>query len=121
MKIHYTSELELSEGVNALVAFDVDSIRQVVASERGDAPDLWLVAPEGYEENGHPIRDSPNIRLIAYSKNAHIVYATDGCNSCRHILKAPLETNTDEELRILSEQKQLPQALLQGLARLIQS
>ena len=119
MEIYYASEDRLSEEANALVEFDMNSIRRVVAAERGDEPEVWVVAPEGYQTDGHTLRDSESIRLIAYSKHSRIVYATDGCNACRHILNTPLETKKDEELITLSEQTQLPQSLLQALARLI--
>ena len=121
MEIYYVSDERLSAEANELVEFDVDSIRQVLAAERGEEPDVWMVAPNGYQAKGHPLRDSDSIRLVAYSRSSRIVYGTDGCNTCRHILDTPLETNTDEELATLAEQTQLPQSLLQGLARIIQS
>ncbi len=121
MKIYYTSEDHLSEAANELIEFDVGSIRRVVAADGGDEPDLWLVAPGGYQTNGHPQRDSESIRLIAYSKLSGIVYATDGCNACRHVLDTSLETTRDEKLITLSEQTQLPHTLLQALARLIRN
>ena len=119
MQIYYASEESLSEKAKELVEFDMSSIRQLVAAERGEAPELWLVAPEGYQTKGHPLRDSESTRLIAYSKHSRVVYGTDGCNACRHALNTPLETNNDEDLAALSEQTQLPQSLLLALVRII--
>ena len=119
METYYSSDEALSERALQLVEFDVGSIRQAVAAERGDPPDVCLVAPNGYQTNGHPLRDSDSIRLIAYSKNSRVVYGTDGCNTCRHVLDKPLEAFTDDEREALSERTQLPPSLLHALARII--
>jgi len=121
MKIYYASEDRLSEAANQLVEFDVGSIRRVVAVDGGDEPDLWLVAPEGYQANGQPQRDHDSVRLIAYSKHSRIVYATDGCNACRHVLNTSLETESDENLITFSERAQLPHTMLQALVTLIRN
>ena len=47
MEIYYASEDRLSEEANALVEFDMNSIRRVVAAERGDEPEVWVVAAAG--------------------------------------------------------------------------
>ena len=70
MKIYYDNNNELSEEARKLIDFDADSIRRVVAAERGEEPDVWLAATDGYQASGHLLRDSESIRLIAYSKNA---------------------------------------------------
>ncbi len=119
MKIYYDNNKELSEEARKLIDFDADSIRRVIAAERGEEPEVWLAAPDSYQADGHTLRDSESIRLIAYSKKARVVYGTDGCNSCRHILDAPIEENKDEELATLSRRTQLPEALLQRLARVL--
>ncbi len=121
MKIYYLSKDALSDAAKAHVEFDMGSIRQVVAADRGDEPDVWLVAQHGYQTKGHPLRDSDSIRLLAYSKNSHVVYGTDGCNTCRHFLNTSLETIVDRELTAISERTQLPQTLLGHLARIIRS
>ena len=121
MEIYYTNQDQLSAEATERVEFDVGSIRQVVAAEGGDEPDAWLVDPNGYQANGHSLRDSDTIRLIAYSKSSWIVYGTDGCNTCRHILDRPLETTPDDKLAALSEQTQLPRSLLGHIARMIKN
>ena len=80
-----------------------------------------MVAPEGYQANGQPQRDNDSGRLIAYSKHSRIIYATDGCNTCRHVLNTSLDTKSDEDLITLSERTQLPHTLLQALAKLIRN
>jgi hypothetical protein len=116
MQIYYTSKTPSARQTQARIDFDVDSIRQVLAAEHGSEPDFWVADAEGYEANGHGLRDSESIRLIAYSRRDCIIYATDGCNACRHILGMPLETCPEDELAALSERIQLPTALLKRLA-----
>ena len=107
MKIHYSSTGELSEEAQKLVDFDIESIQLVVAAQRSSEPDVWIVAPEGYQAKGHLLRDSDSIRLMAYSNRSDIIYATDGCNSCRHILEAALEATDENGLATLAERTQL--------------
>ena len=76
--MQYLRVQKLSETGEALVLFDKDSIRQVVASQHRSEPEVWLADPELYERNGRVLRDSPSPRLLAYSASDHILYATDG-------------------------------------------
>ena len=119
MKIHYSSTGELSEEAQKLVDFDIESIQLVVAAQRSSEPDVWIVAPEGYQAKGHLLRDSDSIRLMAYSNRSDIIYATDGCNSCRHILETALEATDENGLATLAERAQLPLSMLRRLAELI--
>ena len=119
MKIHCSGTGELSEEAQKLVDFDVESIQQVVAAQRGSEPDVWIVAPEGYQAKGHLLRDSDSIRLMAYSNRSDIIYATDGCNSCRYILETALEATDENGLAALAERTQLPMSMLQRLSQLI--
>jgi hypothetical protein len=70
---------QLSPSASELVRFDADSIRQIA---RPDEPDLWVADPDQYERNGRVLRDSESSRMLAYSSNRQILYATDGCNAC---------------------------------------
>ena len=119
MNVHYSSNAPLSDEAKKLVEFDTDSIRQVIAADRAGEPDLWLADPEGYQANGHLLRDSESIRLIAYSRGGSVVYATDGCNSCRHLLEEPLDSGGNGRLSTISERVQLPTVLLDRLAELL--
>jgi len=118
VEIHYSSKDVLSKAAERLVEFDADSLRQLVAAEGAAEPEVWLADPEGYQEGDHTKRDSESIRLVGYSTDAQIVYATDGCNACRHRLDARLEMFPEEELNRLSEHTQLPRHLLERLAEL---
>ncbi len=118
MDIHYSSKEALSKNAERLVEFDVDSIRQLVAAEGASEPELWLADPNGYQDGNHTRRDSESIRLIGYSSAEQIVYATDGCNACRHLLDARLDRLPHEELNRLSDHTQLPRHMLERLAEL---
>jgi hypothetical protein len=82
MTLHYLQERQLSEKARELIQFDMDSIRQIVSGQRLPAPDIWLVDPDQYEQNGRLLRDSTTSRLIAYSTESKMFYASDGCNAC---------------------------------------
>ena len=121
MQIHYSTEQKLDDEARKLVDFDVGSLLQMVAAERKSEPELWLAEPGGYEKDGHPLRDSAATRLIAYSIENRIVYATDGCNACRHILDNPLETCPPEDLVSASEHTQLPLRMLERMTQLLRA
>jgi hypothetical protein len=118
MDVHYSNRDALSKDAERLVEFDMGSIRQMVAADGAADPDFWLVDPSGYQDGGHPRRDSESIRLIGYSSEPQTVYATDGCNSCRHLLDARLENLSEEALELLSQRTQLPRHMLERLAEL---
>ena len=67
MQVHYTDKRELQDSAKELVNFDVGSLLLVVAAERQPEPEFWLAEPGGYEDQGHVLRDSDSIRLMAYS------------------------------------------------------
>ncbi len=119
MKVHYATEQELNDEARKLVDFDVQSLLQMVAAERKCEPELWLAEPAGYEKDGHRLRDSASTRLIAYSIENRIVYGTDGCNACRHVLDSPLETCAPADLVSASEYTQLPLRMLERMAQLV--
>lgn len=117
--IRFSSDLQLSDEARKLVDFDVGSIERLVAAERTGPPGTWLAEPNGYQDDGHVRRDSESIRLIAYASEARVLYATDGCNACRHTLEKSLETSGPGELEKVSRLTQLPLEMLQKLVELV--
>ena len=73
--MNYLRQRTLSPAAAELIQFDADSIRRL------GSPDVWLVDPDQYEKDGRLLRDSETLRMIAYSTENHVLYATDGCNS----------------------------------------
>ena len=119
MQVHYTDERKLQDSAKELVDFDVGSLLQVVAAERQPEPEFWLAEPGGYEDQGHVFRDSETTRLMAYSPGPRTIYATDGCNSCRHVLETSLDGCGRADLEAVSAYTQLPLEMLERLAGLI--
>ena len=115
MTLEYFSDSVLSTQAEELVHFDVDSVRQVVAGRHGHEPEIWLVDPDAYEKNGRLLRDSTSSRLLAYSKQDQVLYATDGCNCCTRRVPLPLETLTSSELQTFAEDNDLRLDLLKRL------
>jgi hypothetical protein len=116
IEMRYSSDLILNADALRLVAFDRDSVSQVIRARHDGDPQAWLARPEGYQSEGHVLRDSEAIRLIAYCQTPQVLYATDGCNACRHCLDEPLQTMSDATLRELSSRTQLPFPMLTRLA-----
>ena len=117
MQIHYTGDLDLHDEARTLVDFDMESIRRMISAQHDPAPTMWVAAPEGYQQDGHILRDNESIRLVAYVPYSGTIYATDGCNSCRH--SSRIEKATLDDLELLSERTQLPFAMLRMLALLV--
>src|SRR5262245_35418002 len=112
-------ERELSQGASDLIQFDADSIRQVVSSQRLTNPDVWLADPDAYETSGRILRDSDSPRMLAYSTKDHVLYATDGCNSCARRVPASLGMLPSGELKQFAEQNDLRMELLETLVSMI--
>ena len=108
-----------SEAASDLVNFDADSIRQVVSAQRFAAPDVWLADSDGYEKNGRVLRDSDSPRMLAYSTKDHILYATDGCNSCARQVRMSLELLPFRELKEFAEHNGVRLEFLQALSALV--
>jgi hypothetical protein len=113
--VNYLRERTLSAAANDLIEFDVDSIRRM-----GGDPDVWLVDPDQYEKNGRVLRDSESLRMLAYSKKDHMLYATDGCNSCTREVPAELQTLRPEALQQFAEENALHLELLLRLVSLLE-
>lgn len=106
--MNYFRQRTLSPTAANLVQFDADSIRRL-----GD-PDIWLADPDQYERDGRPLRDSESPRMLAYSTKDHILYATDGCNSCSRNVTLPADN-----LKQLADDNDVRLDLLQHLVKLI--
>jgi hypothetical protein len=96
VKLYRLNDREMPPKAEELIDFDMDSIRQIAKAERLKAPELWLANPDQYEETGRILRDSTSPRMLAYSPERMVLFATDGCNSCAHFLAADLK-ELDEE------------------------
>ncbi len=107
----------MSPAAEELLQFDMDSIRQSVASLHGQEPQFWIHDPESYEKNGRLLRDSPAPRLLAYSSADRIVYACDGCNTCTRRMDAALESLSGPELQTFAEANDLRLDLLERLVK----
>ena len=103
--MNFLRQCSLSAAASDLIEFDADSIRRV------GKPDVWLADPDAYEKNGRILRDSENPRMLAYSTREHVLYATDGCNTCT--VNVDLKAVTD--LKVFAEENELPFELLEKL------
>lgn len=112
VEVRYSSDLPLGEDALRLVWFDVESLYRVIRARQEGDPDVWLARPEGYQADGHMLRDSETVRLVAWSESSSVLYATDGCNTCRHVLDKPLRDMSEQELKTLSERAQVPYLML---------
>ena len=112
--MNFLCERKLSQAASDLIQFDADSIRQIVSAQRQANPDVWLVDPDAYEKNGRVLRDSDSPRMLAYSTKDHVLYATDGCNSCirRVVLRS-------EELKKVAEENEIRIELLEKLVNIV--
>jgi hypothetical protein len=117
--LNYFRDHQLSEKALDLVQFDSDSIRQVVSAEHLTSPDTWLVDPDEYEKNGHILRDSESHRMLAYCTKDHVLYATDGCNSCVRHLPAKLESFSADQLKAFADENEIRPEFLEHLVRLL--
>jgi hypothetical protein len=119
--MNFLRERSLSRSASDLIDFDADSIRQVVSAQRLFPPDVWLVDPDAYETNGRVLRDSESARMLAYSMKDHMLYATDGCNSCMRRLSGDLESMSVAELKDFAKHNEIGQELLERLRSLLQA
>jgi hypothetical protein len=117
--VNFFRQRKLSPTASDLIQFDADSIRQVVAAQHLANPDVWLVDPDAYELNGRVFRDSESARMLAYSTRDHILYATDGCNSCARRVRMNLGKLSVGELREFAKDNELRLELLERLVALI--
>ncbi len=111
--MNYFRECRLSPAAANLIQFDEDSIRRL------GNPDVWLADPAEYERNGRVLRDSESPRMLAYSTKDHVLYGTDGCNTCFRQVGTTLESLATEELKSFARDNELRLDLLEGLKVLV--
>ena len=116
MKVLHATDQPLSIKASELIQFDMDSIRQLIASRHGKVPEVWLADPEQYERGGRLLRDSTTPRLLAYAPESRTLYVTDGCNSCCHELFVDIKTLTAVQLREFAEKNGVRADLLERLS-----
>lgn len=113
------SDRVLSARAQDLVDFDRDSIRQVIAGNHARQPTIWVADAELYEFNGRILRDSTSPRLLAYSPDDQILYATDGCNACIHRLATDLKNLDDGQIQALVDGSKIRRELVLQLTNLL--
>ncbi|HEY2383145.1 MAG TPA: hypothetical protein VGK48_18370 [Terriglobia bacterium] len=106
--MNFFHERSLSAAASELIHFDADSIRRL------GSPDVWLVDPDAYEKNGRVLRDSESPRMLAYSSTDHVLYATDGCNTCAR----EVDLNKVPDLEGFAEANEFRLDLLEELRQL---
>jgi hypothetical protein len=116
MKVIHLKNRPMSPKAAELFQFDMDSIRQIVASRHGRPPMLWVSDPDQYERNGRILRDSTTPRLLAYAPEDRKLYVTDGCNSCTHQLEGELTALTPEQMKSLADTSSIHLEMLECLA-----
>ena len=121
MKLYKLHDREIPPKAQELVDFDMDSIRQIATSERVKAPQLWLANPEQYEDAGRILRDSTSPRMLAYSPEKKVLFATDGCNSCAHFLKADLKELDEDSLRTFAKESEIQPELLERMVAILKN
>jgi len=117
--MNFLRDRSLSKDASERIQFDADSIRHVVSSQHLDNPDVWLIDPDAYEKNGRVFRDSDSPRMLAYSTKDHVLYATDGCNSCARHVRTKLQLLPEEELEEFASHNEIRLELLQRLISLL--
>jgi hypothetical protein len=118
LELVFFNDHRLSDKARELVDFDIASIRQAAMGRHARAPALWLADPDGYEQDGRVLRDSPSPRLLAFSPEDRILYANDGCNSCIHALSIDLGTAGAEELSTVAVHNKIEPRLVKRMAEL---
>ncbi|HLQ78295.1 MAG TPA: hypothetical protein VK210_13130 [Terriglobia bacterium] len=121
MKLHKLHEREIPAKAQELIDFDMDSIRQIVSAERLKEPKVWLANPDQYENGGRILRDSTSPRMLAYSPERKVLFATDGCNSCAHYLKADLKELDEETLRSFANESKIQPELLDRIVAILKN
>jgi hypothetical protein len=106
--VNFLRQRELSAAASDLVEFDADSIRRV------GSPDVWLADPDAFEKNGRVLRDAETPRMLAYSTKAHVLYATDGCNTCTHAV----DLQTIPSIRDFAKETSIRVELLENIKEL---
>jgi len=121
VRLYRLNDREVPPKAQELIDFDMDSIRQIARSEKLKAPELWLANPDQYEETGRILRDSTSPRMLAYSPERKVLFATDGCNSCAHFLAADLKELDGESLATFANESKIEPELLARMVAIIKN
>ena len=121
MKLYRLHDREIPPKAQELIDFDMDSIRQIAKAERLKAPELWLANPDQYEVSGRILRDSTSPRMLAYSPERKVLFATDGCNSCAHFLAADLKELDDESIGTFANDSKIEPELLSRMVAILKN
>ena len=121
MKLYRLNDRDVPPKAQELIDFDMDSIRQVAKAERLKAPELWLANPDQYEATGRILRDSTSPRMLAYSPERKVLFATDGCNSCAHFLAADLKELDEENLKAFANDSKIEPVLLNRMVAILKN
>ena len=121
MKLYRLNDRTIPPKAEELIDFDMDSIRQIAKAERLKAPELWLANPDQYEETGRILRDSTSPRMLAYSPERKVLFATDGCNSCAHYLQADLKEYDEATLAAFSNDSKIEPELLGRMVAILRN
>lgn len=119
MKLYRLNDRELPPKGEELLEFDMASIRQIASSERLKAPELWLANPDQYEASGRILRDSTSPRMLAYSPERNVLFATDGCNSCAHFLAADLKELDEQALKTFAAESEIKPELIERMVAIV--
>lgn len=121
MKLYRLSDRDVPPKAQELIDFDMDSIRLIAKAERLRAPELWLANPDQYEETGRILRDSTSPRMLAYSPERKVLFATDGCNSCAHFLAADLKELDEGALTTFANESKIEPKLLARMVAILKN
>ena len=121
MKLYRLNDREVPPKAQELIDFDMDSIRQIARAERLRAPELWLANPDQYEQTGRVLRDSTSPRMLAYSPERKVLFATDGCNSCAHFLDADLKELDRDSLAAFANNSKIEPELLSRMVAILKN
>jgi len=121
VKLYRLEERDVTAKAQELIEFDMDSIRQIAKAEKLRAPELWLANPDQYEETGRILRDSTSPRMLAYSPERKVLFATDGCNSCAHFLAADLKELDERALKTFANESKIEPRLLARMVAILKN
>src|SRR5678816_3393583 len=121
MRLYRMNDRDVAPKAQELIDFDMDSIRLIAKAEQVRPPELWLANPDQYEDTGRILRDSTSPRLLAYSPERKVLFATDGCNSCAHFLSADLKDLDQETLDTFAKESEIKPDLLDRMVAILKN
>jgi hypothetical protein len=121
VKLYRLNDRDIAPKAQELIDFDMDSIRLIAKAERLRPPELWLANPDQYDEAGRILRDSTSPRMLAYSPERNVLFATDGCNSCAHFLAAHLGELDEGALTTFANESKIEPKLLARMVAILKN